>query len=150
MGTGIGKKIGNLIIVHLIKRKNWFGPINNLVLPEILKFPPLTTVHAVNHWSTNKMIVLMNQYWWGNINEITKSAYLTYPTCRKHNAGKPVSTALQHLKLLQRPFIFHKWISYSFPIHWIKYALVMVCVVPHWTKVFLLDWPLPPLWPKFC
>lgn len=45
------------------KTDSWFGPSNNLVLPEILKFPLLTTAHALSHWSTGKMTEFMNQYW---------------------------------------------------------------------------------------
>ena len=54
------------------KRKCWFGPNNNPVLRETLKLPLLSTVHALNHWSTDKMIAFMNQYWRGNINKTTK------------------------------------------------------------------------------
>ena len=57
------------------KRRLWFGPNNYPVPPETLKFPLLTTVHALNHLSTDIMISLMNRYWWGNINKATKSAY---------------------------------------------------------------------------
>lgn len=50
---------GNLIIVSSIKIKNY--PNNDLALPESLKFPILTTIHELNHWSTDKIITLMNQ-----------------------------------------------------------------------------------------
>ena len=56
-------KIGNSTTVGLIKkRKLWFRPSNNPVLPETVKSPLLTTVHALNHWS-DKMIAFMSQYW---------------------------------------------------------------------------------------
>ena len=29
----------------------------------------LITVHVLNHWSVDKIIMFMNQYWWGNINK---------------------------------------------------------------------------------
>ena len=61
------------------KKKLWFWPNNNLKLLGTLKFSLLTTVHALNHWFTDKTIDFMNHYWWGNINKIAKSAYLTCP-----------------------------------------------------------------------
>ena len=48
------------------KTKLWFGPDNDPVLPETLKFPLLTTAHAFNHWSTDKMIPFVSQDWWGD------------------------------------------------------------------------------------
>ena len=36
-----------------------FRPNNSLFLPEALQFPYLTTKHASNHWSTDKMITLL-------------------------------------------------------------------------------------------
>lgn len=44
------------------KRKPWSRPNNSPVLPETLKFPFLTTVHAFNHWSTDKIIAFVNRY----------------------------------------------------------------------------------------
>ena len=35
------------------KRKLWFGQNNNPVLPETVKFPLLTPIHALNLWSTD-------------------------------------------------------------------------------------------------
>lgn len=55
-----------------MKRKLWFGSSDNPILLEIQKFSLLTTAHALSHWSTNKMIALMKQYWWGNINQAVK------------------------------------------------------------------------------
>ena len=43
----------NLVTVASIKMKNY--PNTNLALPEILNFPILTTVHALNHWSADKI-----------------------------------------------------------------------------------------------
>lgn len=57
------------------KRKLWFALNNNPVLPGTLKCLLLTTVHALNHWSTDKMIAFMNKYWWGDINKAAKSAF---------------------------------------------------------------------------
>ena len=86
------------------KRKLWFGPNNNSVLPETPKFPLLTTVYASKHWAPDKMIAFVDQYWWGNINKTSKSANLTCPTCPKYNPGKPVCTAPGHFKLPNGPF----------------------------------------------
>ena len=61
------------------KRKLRFGPNNNPVLPDTVKFLLFTTIHSLNHLSTDKMTAFMNQYWWGNIRKATKSAYLTCP-----------------------------------------------------------------------
>ena len=81
------------------KRKLWFRSNNNSVLLEIPKFILLTIVHALDHWSTDKIPSFMNQYWWGNIYKVAKSAYLTCPTNPKDNPGKPVLTASKHFKL---------------------------------------------------
>ena len=45
----------------------------------------------------------MNQCWWGNINEATKSAYLMFPTRPNYNPGKPVCTAPGLFKLPNGP-----------------------------------------------
>ena len=56
-------KIGNSTIVGCIKKKKlWFGLNNNPVLSETLKFPLLTTVHELNHWSTDKMTAFLNHH----------------------------------------------------------------------------------------
>ena len=81
------------------KRKLWFRSNNNSVLLEIPKFILLTIVHALDRWSTDKIPSFMNQYWWGNIYKVAKSAYLTCPTNPKDNPGKPVLTASKHFKL---------------------------------------------------
>lgn len=44
------------------KKKPWLELINNSILPETLKFPVLSTVHALNRWATDKMITFMSQY----------------------------------------------------------------------------------------
>ena len=119
------------------KRKLWFGPNNNQVLPEALKFPVLTIVHAINHWSTDKMIAFVNQYWWENINKATKSAYLTCSIYLKYNPGKPVCTALRHFKLPNGPFEVWQTDFIQLPLsHGYKYVLVMVCMLSHWTEGF--------------
>lgn len=38
----------------------WFGPNTVPALPEILKFPLLTAVCSLNHWSTENMIAFLN------------------------------------------------------------------------------------------
>lgn len=78
------------------KRKLWVGPSNNSVLLETLKFPLLTTVHAMNRWS-DKMIAFMNQHWQGNINKTTESAYFVCPACTKYS-GNPVHTPPEDFK----------------------------------------------------
>lgn len=58
----------------------WFGkrkstlvwPSDKQILWELLRLPLLPTVHALNRWSTDKMVAFMTQYWWGNINEAAK------------------------------------------------------------------------------
>lgn len=101
--------MGSLIIVGSRKREFWFGPNNSLSLPEILKFPVLPTVHALNHCSANK-----GQHLWANfgeekLNEAVQSAY--YPE-------KPIPTNGCYTS---SPFMD-------------KCTLVMVCMFSHWTK----------------
>lgn len=95
------------------KRELWFGP-NNPALPQILKFPLLTPVCALNHWSTDKTIAFINQKWQGNDNKATKSAYLTCPTCPKYIPGKCVRT--------------NGFPTASPVSHGYKHVLVMACV----------------------
>ena len=95
-------KIQQLLVCK--KKKLWFAPNNNLVLLETLKFPLLSTVHALNHWSTEKIVAFMDQYQWGNISKATKSAYFTYSTCSKYDRRKPVCTVPGHFKLPHGPF----------------------------------------------
>ena len=59
-----------------VKRKLRFGPTNSPVLLKTVKFPLLTTTQALHHWSTDKMIALMNEYWWGNINKVVVTTSL--------------------------------------------------------------------------
>lgn len=73
-----------------MKTELWLGPNNDPFLPEILKFPVLTIVHALNRGSTDKMINFINQYWWENINKATKSTYFSCLTYPKYNPGKTV------------------------------------------------------------
>ena len=96
------------------KSKLWFGPNNNLTLPEILKFPLLTStcIKPLVCW---QVIVFMNQYWWGNTKKAVKSVYLAYLICPKYNPGKPVHTT-PPLGILNCPMdhlTFGKWISCS-------------------------------------
>ena len=83
------------------------------VLLETLKFPLLTIVHALNHWSTEKIIAFMDQYWWGNINKATKSAYLTCPTCPNTAQESLFIQLLDILNRLTDHSRFGKWISYN-------------------------------------
>jgi len=58
-----GKKINSFWFDK--ERKSLFGPNSNskiALLPETLKSPLLTTVHALNHWPPDKMIAPMYQY----------------------------------------------------------------------------------------
>lgn len=59
--------MGNLIIVSLLEL--WFGPNNNPTVPEILKFPLLTTIQAFNLLAK---LALENQHRWRNSNKATK------------------------------------------------------------------------------
>lgn len=104
------------------KRKLWFGP-QNLVLPETLKFPFLTIVHALNHWFTYKMIAFMNQHWWGNIRKARKSAY-TSPVQSTTQESLPVPTTPGHFKLPKGPFVVQQMdfiqLPYLLPLLWLK------------------------------
>lgn len=71
----------------------WFRPNKKLILPEKRKFPLLTTIYELNHWSTDQ-ITFMNQYWWGNTDKSAKSAYLICSICPKFNPGKPIPDIL--------------------------------------------------------
>ena len=42
-------------------------------------------VHALNQWSTDKMMAFMKKYRWGNTNKATKSAPLACPPCPNLN-----------------------------------------------------------------
>ena len=118
------------------KRELCFQPNNNTVL-KTLKFPLLTTVHALNHWSTDKMIAFMNQYWWGNINKVAKSAYLTNPIYLKYKPGKHVHTVPGHFKLPNGPFKVWQMDFIQLPLsHGYKYVLVMVCMFSQCTEAF--------------
>lgn len=125
--------IGNLAIVGSKKRrKHWFGPTNRFYHNVSL----LTTVHALNHWSNDKMIVFIKQYWWGNINKATESAHLAIPICSRHDSGKLSCTAPGLFKLLNGTFKFWQmdFIQLLLP-HGYSYVLVTACMFSHWTKV---------------
>ena len=79
----------------------------------------------------------MNQYWWGNINKATKSAYLICHTCPKYNPKKPFHTTAGHFKLPNGPFEVWQMDFIQLPLsHGCKYVLVMVCMFFHWTEAF--------------
>ena len=56
--------------IWIKKREFWLGAKNNLALPNILKFPLLTTVPALNHCSADNLRALTNHYWQGNLKSI--------------------------------------------------------------------------------
>ena len=117
------------------KRKLWFGPNNNSMPLETLKFQLLTIVCAFNHWSTDKLIEFMNQYQWENINKIVKSACLiclAYPT---YNPGKSVYTALRHFKLPDGPLQLWQMDFIQLPpSHGYIYVFITVCMFSHWIE----------------
>ena len=105
-------------------------------------------LHALNHWSTGKIIVFMNQYWWGYINKATKGTFLTCPTCLKYNSGKLVGTAPRHLKLPNGPLEVWQMDFIQLPLsHGYKYVLVTVCFHTR-LKTSLADRLLSLLWIK--
>ena len=65
------------------------------------------------------MIAFMNQYWWGNVNKVTKSAYLPCPT-----------------KIQYKETCSHKWISYSSPVSWMYICFSHGLYVFSLTKAF--------------
>lgn len=118
-----------------IKRKLLFKPNNNSVILETLKFPLLTTEHALNHSSTDKMTAFMNQYWWRNINKAAKSAYLSCPTCPKYKT--PAHSAPRHFILPNGPLEVWQMDFIQLPLsHGYKYVLVTVCMFSHSTEAF--------------
>ncbi|WP_207148614.1 hypothetical protein, partial [Listeria monocytogenes] len=54
-------------------------------------------------------------YWWANINEAAKSAYLTCPTCPKYNQGSLSVLLPDILNYVMDHVMFGKWILYNFP-----------------------------------
>ena len=92
----------------------------------MLKSPLIITVYSLDHRYIDQMIVFMNQYWWGNIYKVAKSAYLTCPTNPKDNPGKPV-TASKHFKLSNGPCkVWQLDLTQLSPSQGYKYILVMV------------------------
>lgn len=140
--------IGNRITAGAIKRELWFGPTSNPFLPETLKFPLLTTVQVCDHWSVDKMILFMNQYWWGNINKATWSAYFACPTCLKHSPREPVCTAPDTLNCTMDHSSCGKWILYSSPLSHGYKCFRFVCF-PTWPEPFHVNKLLPLLWIKY-
>ena len=69
----------------------------------MLRFPFLLIVHALNQWSTDKMMALMKNYRWGNTNKATQSAPLACPPCPKYDPGKPCCTAPGYLEMPSGP-----------------------------------------------
>ena len=59
----------------------------------------------------------MNQYWWGNINKVAKSTYVSCSTCLKYNPGKTVQ-----MDFIQLPFLMDiKCFSHGLYVsHWYK------------------------------
>ena len=96
------------------KRKLWFRPNNNPVIPETLKFPLFTTVRALNHWSTDKRIVFMNQHWWGNITRLQKIPISFVPLVQNTTQVSMFLLLLDILVCLMNYLRSSKWISYNF------------------------------------
>lgn len=117
----------NPTIVSLIVRES-FGKS----LMSTLKFPPLTTVHALVYWQ-NDSICTTN--WWENTNEAGKIS--TSFILLVQNQGKPICTALGYFKLPSRLF---KVLQMNFlqlsPSHGYKYVLVIVCMFSQSTESF--------------
>ena len=81
----------------------------------------------------------MNQYWWGNMKEVTKSAYFTCPIYLKYNPGKPVYTVSGRFQLPNGPFMVWQMDFMQLPMfHGYNYVLVLVIVC-----TFTLDRSLP-------
>lgn len=89
------------------KKSTGLDKIAFRILLETLKFPLIIAVHALNHWSADKMITFINQFWWGNINKATKRAYSLVPLAQIQT-GKPVYTDSRYFKLPYESFNFHK------------------------------------------
>ena len=87
------------------KKSTGLDKIAFRILLETLKFPLVIVVHALNNWSTDKMITFINQYWWGNINKATKCTNLTCPTC-PNTTHVAFCSAPRHFKLPNGPFEF--------------------------------------------
>ena len=97
----------------------------------------LHQTNALNHWSTEKMIALMNKYWWWNINKAAKSTHLTCPICLNYNPRKPVSAAPGHFELPKGPLeIWEMDFIQLPPSRGYKYISVIVCMFSHWTEAF--------------
>ena len=60
------------------------------------------------------MIDSVNQYGLGNINKVTKFAYLTYPTVAKYKLRKPIYIVPRHFKLPNERLEVDNWILYNF------------------------------------
>lgn len=63
--------------------------------------PILTTVHALNHWSTDEMVAIMSNSWQENINKAIKCAY---PTFSLSNIMSGIPHCSQSFKLLDGSF----------------------------------------------
>lgn len=109
------------------------GPNNELVLSENLKFLLLITIHELNHWSTDKVIMFMNQCWGNQHCRAAKSAYLACSICPEFNPGEPICTAPGYFNLpFNRPFeVWQMNFIQLPPSHEYKYVLVMVCMFSH-------------------
>ena len=107
------------------KTNVWFAPNNNPVLPETLKFL-LTTGHVLGHWSTDKMIAFMNQYWWRIINKATETAYLLIPLVW--------NTAQKNL-FVPLPGIFNCLMNNSRSVKWILYNFLCVMDINIFTSL---------------
>lgn len=114
----------------------WFGPVNKPLLPGKSKnLPLLTTVCELNHWSTEKMVTSMSQYWWGNISKATENACLA-PSVLNSTQGNlfaPPRNILVYPVDHLRP---GRWVSYSCP------HLTDIICSSNGLYVFTLDWSI--------
>lgn len=94
------------------EKKLWFWL---LVLPENLKFPLITTVHELNHWSTNKMIMIMNPHWWKTSARHKNVFILLVPSVLNLTEGNSSILPPNILVYPMNHSRFGKWISYNCP-----------------------------------
>lgn len=84
----------------------------------------------------------MPQYWWGNIYEAAKSAYLRCPLVQSITQGNlftlplDILTCQMDLLTCQMDLGLATRLRTASPSHGYKYILVMICTVSHWTEAF--------------
>ena len=97
-------------------------------------------VHALNQWSTDKMMAFM-KYCWGDTNKVTKSASLEFLPVQNTIWGNLAALLLGryqewYLEMPSGPCkVWH--MDFILPLsHGYKRVLVMVRMFSHWTKAF--------------